>query len=171
MALQGSSVVSITSAAPAPVISQPVHAYTDIIYISIDCSDSERKFSGPIDSLLNSVLLGCGTVDLVSLTLKFKTTATGQTVMAGFCETGSSQSIFEVSMKQNGFSHTSNSFNTGTQDLVELIPEDTFSTQLRPVPSDRPTIKLHFACSKGVCASLICKVKVLGMRSRYVELA
>lgn len=164
----GTGVRALTSAAPPPNTNPVTHNFTDIIHISF--TGKKRSYAGSLDALLKDALEGTGTVDLVKIELSFKTSSANQTVRAGFCEAGSALSLDVVCMKSNGVNFTSNANHYGQRLTELLVPEDTLSTQIRPIAADRPMIKLLVECDEGVTMSLQCYVAVKNMRQRYLVL-
>jgi hypothetical protein len=116
------------------------------------------------------LLDGCGTVDLVSVALTIKFSDAKQTVKAGFKAVGSKMTLAGVSMKQNGVHISSTSYNYGDRRTFEMVPEDTLSTQIRPIPSDRPTIKFMISVGAGVTVQMDIRVRVIGMRQHSTSL-
>jgi len=166
MAVQLSGTASVTNSAPNPVIQQATHNFTDLIYVTIPAGKLIQK---SLDVWLEGALLGCGTVELVSIKLIFAPQAEAVTVRAGFCESGAELSLDVLSMKENGVNYTSTVFNLSRQ-VISMVPEDTLSTQIRPIASDRPMIKFCVETSENVAMNVEFKIRVLGMRTRYLSL-
>jgi len=72
-------------------------------------------------------------------------------------------------MKENGVNYTSTVYNLSRQ-VITMIPEDTLSTQIRPIASDRPMISFCLETSSDVTLNVEFKIRVLGMRTRYLSL-
>jgi len=166
MALQQSGTVSLTSSAPAPAIGQATHAWTDVAYISF----TRRQWSGSISDLLAERLLGCGTVDLVSLDFIATCTAAAQHIKIGCVQAGSNLSIDSATQTKTGFSVVSNAFNAGSRISETIVPQDTLSTQITPIAADRPMIKLMVDISPNVIFTLVIAYRVLGMRTHHLTL-
>jgi len=166
MAVQLSGTASVTNSAPNPVIQQATHNFTDLVYVTVKEGELYKK---TLDSWMEGALLGCGTVELVSIKLIFAPKAEACFVKAGFCESGANLDIDVLSMKENGVSYTSTVYNLSRQ-VITMVPEDTLSTQIRPIASDRPMISFVLETSEHVTLNVEFKIRVLGMRTRYLSL-
>jgi len=156
-----------TGSAPAPSIGQAVHPFTDTVVIGVP---AQTAFKQTLDLYLGETLDGCGTVDLFAITVVFKATDAKQTIKAGLLASGSNATLDQVANMPNGLNWTSNSYNFGAKESVILVPHDTLSTQIRPVPSDRPTTVLWIENKLGSQANVILQIKVLGQRVKYLTL-
>jgi len=144
------------------------HAYTDVVYVTMGSKKTE--FSGTIASIIPDMLVGCGRVDLVSISCKIVCDTASQVFKMGCCEVGASRSATEVALKANGLYHVANNMTIGTEILRTLIPEDTLSKQIQPVSSFLPTTKLIINKTEGVVCSLEIRLIVHGIRTRYFSL-
>jgi len=155
-----------TSQAPIEGNISTEHVFTDRVVINMGSTNS---FSGTIDILLAEVLEGCGRVDLCSITLVCKTTAASQYVKAGFCAAGSSCTLEQASMQENGINLTSNAYTYGHKETYKMIPTDTLSRQIRPVSSMLPTLQIKIEKSKDASVTMMIDIKVHGLRNRYIS--
>jgi len=158
-----------TSSAPREQNISTVHAYTHLHSFTFSTTtDFVRSFE--LSTLLQDHIVGWGRVDLVKMVVKFRTTAVDQTVEFGVCDSGSSLDAHAAAMKPNGYSHMSNARNYGEQAEIDLVPEDTLSTQIRPISAMLPSMKVLFSVSKGVKINLQVYYSVRGVCHLYSTL-
>jgi len=159
----------LTQSAPAPVIAGGTSApENDIVILSF--SEKMAK-DQTIDQWLSSEFEGCGTLELVSITGKFvcdQANAIFKIGLKGSQKAG--MTLDTASMLPNGFYHKSNAYNYGAEIEFKVIPSNTMSMQIRPVPSDRPLMSLMMSCSTGIIGNIFVEVKVIGPRMHYLTL-
>jgi hypothetical protein len=158
---------AITGSASAPSIGQAEHPYTDVVHITV-----LKKFSGrkTLNELIGDTLPGTGRIYLNKIEVNLHTTEAGQGCQIGLAPQGSSVPIQVLATKGNGYIHISNAYTYGSQATKVLIPEDTLSTQIKPVPSDRPTLEMSIAIVGDPVLMISLYVHVDGMRQHYVNL-
>jgi len=120
------------------------------------------SISDRIAALLEDEMAGMGPVDLVSMTLRYKFTASGQEITAGIVAEGSTVTASTLFAHIGAFSMTANNMNLGVQVEEEMIIPDMYSRQMRPVPSRAPEAKLVLQATRGVKVAIILKIKFYG---------
>lgn len=153
----------LTAPASLPASTGREHSWTDTHHIQVEGS----KYSGKILDILSSRLEGCGRVDLVKIRYKFHATAADQFLEMGFREVGSSITTSQVAGKANGVVFTSNPHTYGKAEIGEMVPEDSFSMQLKPPPADLPILELCFEKSSELKLNLSFDFRVHGIRNTY----
>lgn len=155
----------------APAVHEQVlaqeHDYTDAILLDIT-KLTTKAFTLP--ELVNDFLEGCGRVDLCKIELKAVSTAVSQKISLGIVEASSSLDASIAAMKPNGFMFVSNERTVGSEVIKHIVPEDTFSRQIRPQSSMLPSMKITITKDAGFPAALMIYLKVHGMRFRHKEL-
>lgn len=155
--------VAITGPAPTPPVNINSHPYNRIVNVSM----AANTFNENIANLITTDLQGCGRVDLVKIEMNFLALAAGDAVMVGVTDINSSIDIVQASQKPNGFVHKATSYNYGNKDVITVVPEDMLSRQLRPVPSDLPSMKLIFEKTGTMRVSFVIYLQVHGIVQTY----
>lgn len=167
MAISSEGAESLTSAARSEPSISVEHNYTDLVVLDLGESIS---YNDNIEKLVESVLNGCGRVDLVKIVARIIPTESGQKVLVGFTEVGSSATTRQAATKENGLYFVSNAMTSGTEITRVLIPEDTLSRQIRPPSAMLPTLKIMINKSKDCVLTLNIYLKVSGIRTRFLTL-
>jgi len=157
---------TITTAASLESKISTEHVYSDVVRVSMG---EKESWSGDVNEAIADALRGCGAVDLIKVQCIIMTPEEGSSVSIGFCEAGSSESVETLSMKENGYNFVATAYNKGTRQVVELVPEDTLSRQIRPISSDLPMLCMKISKSKKTKVSVAFYIKVRGIRSRYLS--
>jgi len=155
-----------TAAAPIDPNISSSHPFNHEISLNFSGNTS---FDEDLWKLLGKHLTGVGRVDLVSMALSFKATASGQSLYFGVTATGSTATAESVAHRQGGISYTSNSMNYGVKHYDEIIPESLLSRQLHPVSSFLPMIRIVASFDKAMNIQVILKIKVHDYRIIMVD--
>jgi len=120
--------------------------------------------------LLGSSIQHMGRVTLVSLTIKYQTSAADQTVAAVVTNANAEVAMGDIIGRPGGFKHTSNSMNYGSTTEVKLIVPDLFTRQIQPDSANAPMPKLVLSYSPLVAGSLIIGYNCDGPVMEYSKL-
>jgi len=103
-----------------------------------------------------------GKVDIVSLELRFVTTAAAQKVTAGMSNANATLTENQVGMGLFGHCHVSNQFNMGIESSWKFVVPDIYSAQVQPASSMVPGFKFYLNASASVRLNLIIFLKFHG---------
>jgi len=160
------SVVAVTAPAPIePNISRE-HEFNRMLTISVHVN----KWADSVEKLCGKNLQGCGRVDFVSMQVKMIPLKDGAWAKFGVCEVGSSYTTDDVAMKPNGEYFVANPWNTGNSKLVNVMPEDTLSRQMRPISALLPTMKFLLEKSDDMKMTIVLKLQVHGLVHTLISL-
>jgi len=126
-------------------------------------SDESFTLTQTLASFLEEQLLGMGHVSLVSMEVRFMTTAANQTVVFGFGNANATLTEIQIGMGLFGDSHTSNTFNFGSRQTWSFPVPAMFSAQIQPASSNLPPLKFYLKASGRVKVNLIMKMKFDGI--------
>jgi hypothetical protein len=132
--------VSFTTESKLPVDTGTLHNYTNVVSVDLGNTTTVSK---KVADWIKDVTSGMGRVDLVKIEVAFIGLEAGAIFKAGIKETGSSLTLSVTSMKPNGIYHVSNAKNCGEKIIVQILPEDLFSRQIKPAPCDLPIFELE----------------------------
>jgi hypothetical protein len=158
--------IADTSAAPLPLSTGTDHLYTDELVYTVDVNKINMSYA----DLLGDHLQGCGRVDLVSISIEGIHSKAGDFIYAGFCAKGTSATIRHVSAVKNGLRNIANNMTVGQEVFRDMIPQDILSRQIQPTPADLPVAAFMLEKSEGCSATLIIRINVHGIRTRYKSL-
>jgi hypothetical protein len=154
---------SLPSAPIEPNVT-PDQEYNLVINRQLELGADEKNYrcNHTISYLLRNDLASMGNVDLISLTICYKTTGKGQYVKCGIGSSIGDRTIQQVVSGKGTINISSNDYNWGVKQETELIIPNVLSRQLQPASSLLPAPKLYMACSSGVELSLIFHLKFHG---------
>jgi len=140
------------------------HAWTDVF--DVVC----HSCSMPFDVLLKDYLPGVGRADLVKIEANITTTAAKQHVYVGFCSTLQTLTAKQAGGRSSGIRFITNDKTYGAQITKVLVPDDTFSLQIRPNSAMLTMLNFLVDISEDVDVTFTFYVKVHGVRRTYIDL-
>jgi len=166
MSVQNTGAVAITAPAPIPSVGGGTHPYNRAYFVTLE----RRTYCGTLNDIISDAVQGCGTIMLHELSFIFKCTDAKQSVYVGTCSSSNSQPLTTLGIKPNGVTYTSTAYNYGEKLIIKVVPADNLSMQIKPIPSDRPSIQLQYAISEGVEAMIVLYANVIGIQETYLTL-
>jgi hypothetical protein len=158
-------VEKLDSPAPMEPNISTEHPWTDVIFL-----DALRTQAQSWNSLLKEYLEGTSNVDIVAIELKLNLMEEKQHCFVGFQEVGGSVSTKALAGKSSGLRVYSNPLKLGDELYYRFIPEDNMSRQIRPQSSLLPEMKFCTDISEDAQATFTIKIKVNGVRYRFLSL-
>jgi len=159
----------LNPSAPVPIIPGGTTApEPDIVILRFN---SKFNKADSIDKYLHDEFKGCGTLELVYIKGKFTCLTAGAKFMVGLRGAQySSMTCEQAALMPNGFIHISNNMNYGQEVNFTIVPDNTLSMQIRPIPADRPLMDLLLSASSEIVGSVFIGIRVIGPRRHYLDL-
>lgn len=142
-------------------------SYTDVIVIK--CSN-KNSYSSSLCTMLASFLSGKGNVSLVSMSVLCRPTGKGQAIYFGLSAANSEATAEECSVLGNGFYHVSTEESMAQQLERVIVPLSNTSTQIFPISSTLPAIRVVYNKSEKMALYIKLHVLVRGVRFESITL-